>query len=195
MNEITRVKHKANTKHKPNNAISRMFSKILISIILVLASLIYTNKSDKNYALFKDKVIDSNIRLAKLRNKYEKLFGKVLPKQEEKVKQVFKEDQPSKKIEPYLDGEKIIYETVSNISAIQSGMVVFIGEKENLGNTIIIQGVDDTDIWYSNIKNSNLKLYDYVEKDKIIGEVDNELYLNIIKDKKHLKYEEYIKTI
>ena len=37
------------------------------------------------------------------------------------------------------------------------------------GNTVIIQGVDGVDIWYGNLTNVSVKLYDYVEKDKLIG--------------------------
>ncbi len=195
MEDITKISHNFKKSNKKRNNISRLFSKILLCIILILSCLIYTNCSDKNRTLFKDNVINKNIRLTKYRKKYEKLFGNFLPKKEEQIKQVFKEDQNSKKIENYLDGTKITYEGKSNVAAIQSGIVVYIGNKEDLGNTIIIQGVDDVDIWYSNINNVGLKLYDYIEKDKIIGEVENTLYLNIIKDKKHLKYEEYTKTI
>ena len=195
MEDITKISHNFKKSNKKRNNISRLFSKILLCIILILSCLIYTNCSDKNRTLFKDNVINKNIRLTKYRKKYEKLFGNFLPKKEEQIKQVFKEDQNSQKIENYLDGTKITYEGKSNVSAIQSGIVVYIGNKEDLGNTVIIQGIDDVDIWYSNINNVGLKLYDYIEKDKIIGEVENTLYLNIIKDKKHLKYEEYTKTI
>ncbi len=195
MEDITKISHNFKKSNKKRNNISRLFSKILLCIILILSCLIYTNCSDKNRTLFKDNVINKNIRLTKYRKKYEKLFGNFLPKKEEQIKQVFKEEQNNKKIENYLDGTKITYEGKSNVAAIQSGIVVYIGNKEDLGNTVIIQGVDDVDIWYSNINNVGLKLYDYIEKDKIIGEVENTLYLNIIKDKKHLKYEEYTKTI
>jgi stage IV sporulation protein FA len=195
MEDITKISHNFKKSNKKRNNISRLFSKILLCIILILSCLIYTNCSDKNRTLFKDNVINKNIRLTKYRKKYEKLFGNFLPKKEEQIKQVFKEEQNNKKIENYLDGTKITYEGKSNVAAIQSGIVVYIGNKEDLGNTVIIQGVDDVDIWYSNINKVGLKLYDYIEKDKIIGEVENTLYLNIIKDKKHLKYEEYTKTI
>ena len=66
------------------------------------------------------------------------------------------------------------------------------GEKENLGYTIIVQGVDDVDIWYSNIKNSSIKLYDYIETNAVLGEVDDSLIVTIVKNNKYLGYEEYI---
>ena len=78
------------------------------------------------------------------------------------------------------------------VPAIKEGMVVFVGEKEKYGKTIIISGTDGIDIWYSNI-NSNVKLYDYIEKGKIVGEaIDSKIYLLFKKDKQILNYEEYI---
>ena len=71
-------------------------------------------------------------------------------------------------------------------------MVVFIGEKENYGSTIIIENLDGIDFWYSNISTTNLKLYDYVEKGNLVGEVSNDLYMVFSKDGKYLNYEEYI---
>ena len=46
---------------------------------------------------------------------------------------------------------------------------------------------------YSNINASNYKLYDYVEKGKLLGEVDgNKLYLSFEKEGKYLDYKKYI---
>ena len=176
--------------------IGNLISRILISIIFILSSLIFTNLNNNNYKLYKDKVLNNNVRYFKYKKLYEKIFGKVLPNQTNSDVAVFNDsNKPYLKIEKYNDGEKLIYNEPTNIESIQSGIVVYIGNKENLGNTIIIQGVDDTDIWYTNINNSNLKLYDYVEKNKVIGEVDKELIIKIIKDNKNISYEEYIKTI
>ena len=70
--------------------------------------------------------------------------------------------------------------------------MVYIGEKEDYGNTVIIQGVDGVDIWYGNLTNVSVKLYDYLEKDKLIGEtLDDTLYLVIKKDNEYIKYEDY----
>ena len=194
MDDITKSKYDKKN-NKESNYLSKLVSRILISIIFLLVSLIYTNISNSNYSLYKEKVLNSNIRYTKIKNIYEKYFGKVLPNKKTNDVAVFSNNNSPQKIEPYQEGEKIIYEENNMIEALQSGIVVYMGNKDDLGYTIIVQGVDDIDIWYSNINNSSLKLYDYVEKGKIIGEVDKELIINIIKDKDHLKYEEYLKTI
>ncbi len=46
----------------------------------------------------------------------------------------------------------------------ESGIVVYIGEKENYKQTVIVQQMNGVDVWYGNIKQANVKLYDYVEK-------------------------------
>ena len=71
-------------------------------------------------------------------------------------------------------------------------MVVFIGDKENYGKTVIIESLEGIDYWYCNIHNTSLKLYDYVEKGTLVGEVQNDLYMVFSKDGNYLNYEEYI---
>ena len=79
------------------------------------------------------------------------------------------------------------------ISFLESGIVVFSGKKDNLGQTVIIQGVDGVDIWYSNLSNTNLTMYDYVEKGSILGEVNNnEIVLTFIENGEYVSYERYI---
>ena len=75
---------------------------------------------------------------------------------------------------------------------LESGVVVYIGEKESLGHTIIVEQVDGIDTYYSNI-NSNIKLYDYVEKGELLGEAkDNTLFLTFQKNGEYLDYKEFI---
>ena len=70
-------------------------------------------------------------------------------------------------------------------------MVVFVGEKEKYGSTVIIQQIDGTDLWYSNLESVNVKLYDYVEKGSLLGDVvDDSLVLVLKKDGKVLNYED-----
>ena len=67
------------------------------------------------------------------------------------------------------------------------------GNKEGYGNTIIIEQINGIDVWYSNITTTDIKLYDYIEKGKLIGEVvDQKLYMVFQQDGKILNYKEYI---
>ena len=110
----------------------------------------------------------------------------------DKTELVFNESLSYTSEEKYLDGVKL--ELNSNLVSVnKSGVVVYIGEKEGYGNTIIIQRVDGVDEWYGGILNTSLKLYDYVYEDSLLGEVDKYLYLVYKKDGNTLNYEEYIK--
>ena len=57
---------------------------------------------------------------------------------------------------------------------------------------VIVQGIDGVDIWYGNLENVSVNLYDYIEAETIIGETKDEyLYLVIKKDNEFIKYEDY----
>ena len=59
--------------------------------------------------------------------------------------------------------------------------------------TIIVEQVDGVDTYYINVNISNYKLYDYVEKGQVLGEVkSNELYLRFEKNGEQLDYKKYI---
>jgi len=95
-----------------------------------------------------------------------------------------------------LEGKQLEYEKNGLVNAFNSGIVVFIGNKDNYGNTVIIQGIDGVDIWYGNITDLSINLYDYVEKNKIIGKPINELiYLKIEKDGNNLNITDYLNEI
>ena len=103
-----------------------------------------------------------------------------------------KEELKYKSKEQYEEGVKLKVEKNYLVPILDSGMVVYVGEKENYGDVVIIQQVDGTDVWYSNLGSINVKLYDYVEKGSLIGEVNNDLYMIFSKDGNYLNYEEYI---
>lgn len=170
---------------KSNNFIT----KILLSVIFVFISLIYIKNDDKNLEKYKNYVFTKTFSFAKANNLFDKVIDRNLVIDNNKTSMVFN-DNIELSSEKYKNGTKIKFDSNSIINSLESGIVVFIGEKDDLGNTIIIQGVDGYDIWYSNINNSNLTIYDYIEKDSIIGESE-ELIITISKDGKYIDYEEY----
>ena len=177
-----------NNKSPKSNSI---ITKILLSVIFVFISLIYIKSNDKNLENYKKYVFTETISFAKANKLLNKLVDKKIVSDNKETNMVFNDTSEMLR-EKYENGTKIKYNSNSIINAKESGIVVFIGEKDNLGNTIIIQGIDGYDIWYSNIKNSNLTIYDYIEKNTIIGESE-EVIITISKDGKYIDYEEYIK--
>lgn len=172
-------------------SIKNFISKFLLAIIFFLSSIIFTNINDKNLLLYKEYVLTESLPFTKIKGWYEELFGEVLPK-DDNNKMVIKGHLVYKNIENYKDGEVLTLTTKTLINSLQSGIVVYCGEKDDYKNTVIIQGVDGVDIWYGNLTNVSVKLYDYVEKDKLIGQTNSDLlYLVIKKDNNFLKYEDY----
>lgn len=174
-----------------------LISRTLITIIFVLGSIIYTNINSDNKKLYKKYVLENSLSFTKINNLYNDLFGEIdfLKKTNDNSTPVFNNISYSS-IENYKNGVKLNVGTNETINVITSGIVVYIGEKDDLGNTIIIQGNDGIDIWYSNITDTDIKVYDYIEKGSILGTSNsNEVYLTIMKDGKYQDYNEYIKTI
>lgn len=172
-------------------SIKNFISKFLLAIIFFLSSIIFTNINDKNLLLYKEYVLTESLPFTKIKGWYEELFGEVLPK-DDNNKMVIKGHLVYKNIENYKDGEVLTLTTNTLINSLQSGIVVYCGEKDDYKNTVIIQGIDGVDIWYGNLTNVSVKLYDYIEKDKLIGETNSDLlYLVIKKDNNFLKYEDY----
>lgn len=94
----------------------------------------------------------------------------------------------------YYDGEKFMVSSNLPIGAISSGVVVFIGNKNEYKNTVIIQGIDGFNIWYGNVKDVNVKTYDYIQEGNLIGAADGDfIYLLIEKNNEYYTYEEYAK--
>lgn len=170
---------------------SIFFIKLLISIVLTLIILIIIKSSTNFKTIFYKKVYTENISFTAVTELYNKYIGQ-LNIFNDKTELVFNENLSYTSKEKYLDGAKL--ELNNNLVSVnKSGVVVYIGEKEGYGNTIIIQRIDGVDEWYGGIVNTNLKLYDYVYENSLLGEVDKYLYLAYKKDGNNLDYEEYIK--
>jgi len=188
---------KITTKIPENNHLQHSFTKILLGIILILGSAIYINLSEDNHQKFKKVVFDETLSFTKINDLYEKYFGSVLPIElDPNTIPVSKTINDFKDITSFQDGVECKTAKGSIISALNSGILVFQGEKEGYGNVIIIQGIDGVDIWYGNIENVNLSLYDYVEKDALLGSAkEDKIYLVFQKEGQFLNYEDYQKEI
>ena len=184
-----------NNTQKKNKLIS-FFNKILICFILVLTCLILM-KTIPNFKIFiKENVYQDNISFAYFNNLYNKYFGNILPSySSEETTTVFNEKLEYKNYNIYYDGYKLEVENHYLVPIIKSGIVVFNGNIDNYGNTIIIEGIDGVVIWYGNISSSDLKLYDYVTEGDYLGQVNNNnLYLVFEKNQEYLKIEDYLKN-
>ncbi len=176
-------------------SVKNFISRLMITIILLLALLIVIKQDPKFKDVIRKNVFSESLEFTKAKKVYQKYFGKFLS-----VDNIVKEDTPvfSEKLQysksnKYKDGVMLTVTSNYMIPILESGIVVFIGEKEGYGNTVIIEGIDGVAVWYSNIKSVKVNMYDYVEKGSLLGEVNNKkLYLVFQKEDKYLDYKKYI---
>lgn len=197
-NEVSKFLKKEKEKNKKDkkNFLVSFFNKILVCFILVVTCLILmkTNKNFKNF--IETKVFKDNLSFAYINNLYNQYFGAIFPSYKmDNTTTVFNEKLEYKTYNKYYDGYKLEVNNSYLIPIIESGIVVFVGNIENYGECIIIEGIDGVDIWYGNIKNKSVELYDYVKKGSYLGEVNgNTMYLVFEKNQEYLKFEDYIKN-
>ena len=137
---INKYLTKNKNKEKSNNKyLINILNRILISGILLLVSLCFIkiNPSFKNWV---DKnIYNTNFSFAKINKTYEKYFGTIFPNiSSGEVVSVFNEELVYEKKEDYRDGVKLIVKNNYLVPILESGIVVFIGTKDNYGETIII---------------------------------------------------------
>ena len=201
-NKLKREKYVDGTHQEKSNLpknlkyIKGLISRILITVIFVLGSVIFTNISDSNKQLYQKYVLEDSLEFMKINELYQNVFGNVdITKQNDDSEVVFGSITYTN-IEPFKNGVKLTVGINEVVNVITSGIVVFIGEKDDLGNTIIIQGNDGVDIWYSNVTDTDIQVYDYVEKGNILGTSNSDdIYLTISRDGEFISYEEYMETI
>ena len=176
-------------------SIRRLINQTLISIIILLVGLIVIRKDVSLKEKINKKIYEDNIEFIKVKNLYDKYFGELLPISNlvSKEQPVFNEKIKYLKEEKYLEGVKLTVDNNIMIPSMKDGIVVFIGEKENYGNTIVVEQTDGVDVAYGNIDNINVKLYDYVESGTLLGQAkDNYMYLVFQKEGNNLDYKQYI---
>ena len=175
--------------------IKQKINKLLLSIIILLLGMIYTKKNPEMKKIIKEKMYEKSISFIQIKNNYQKYFGSIflLPKSEKSVEPVFQEQIKYEKKKKYKNGVEIEVSTHYQVPALETGIIVFTGNKEEYGKTIIVEQIDGVDTYYSNIELKDKKIYDYIEKGEIIGEaIQNKIYFAFQKDGKFLDYEKFI---
>ncbi len=200
--DLERIRSEIRSKKKPvkkekNTFWTRYLLKTLVVILLTLITLILLKQNETIKTDFYKYVYNTNFSFTSVNNLYQKYMGSPLPFKDfflETTKPVFNEKLDIQEINLYKDGAELKVNEGYMVPALESGLVVFIGDKDEYKNTVIIQQINGIDVWYSNINVNNLKLYDYIEKGSLLGEVKStSLYMVFKKDGKVLNYKDYLK--
>lgn len=176
--------------------VDMLITRILIAIIIFFVCVIASNTTKWGAEFLKEKVLKENMSFTAIANVYNKYFGDILPFEDivRDDQTVFSEKLTYEHIENFKDGYKLEVKKNYLVPVVASGIVVYSGEKEGYGNTIIVQGIDEVDYWYSNVTNSPVSLYDYVSEGNYLGTADGDyIYLTFKKGSDYLEYDEVIK--
>lgn len=188
------MKYKSNSKHSINSNIQRFIKKLLILLIIIFSLLIINKTNPRIIERLKEELFNKSLNFIKINKISKKLIGEnILDVSQNRYLKVTDSDiLLTDNKENYHNGYK--YDVSNNlpIGTIQSGVIIYKGNKEYFGSTIIIETTDGYNIWYGNIKDLNVSLYDYVEKGSLIGSADGKyIYVLIEKNGKYYSYEDY----
>lgn len=164
----------------------KILFKMLLSALLFFSVAILFKQSGDHFShakAFVQYTFEQDFQFASVADWYEKQFGKPLAILPERLKKLDSDDElhpeqdyalpvAGKIVEPF-DVEKkgIVLETGvdATIECIQDGFVVFVGEKEDLNKTVIVQHPDGSESWYGNLASVEVGLYDYIKSGHPIG--------------------------
>ena len=187
--------YKKKEPHTNNNLkkhIRSFITKVLLTIIVTLILLIGFKTNLDFKSNFNKYVYNTSLPFTDFKALYDKYFLGT-KNNDNDTKEVFNENLVYTDKSMYEDGVKLTVKSNYLVKAIDSGIVVYIGDKDKYGKTVIVQQVNGVDVFYGNV-NSSVNMYDYVEKGSLIGEViDTNLYLAFQKEGNFVDYKEFIK--
>ncbi len=174
-----------------------LLSRTMVCVLFFLVALISVKTSVEGKSFIYKNLYEKNFFFSDINKLYTKYLGNLNPFKkidEEDVKAVFNEKLMYADSSKYLDGVSLTVAKNYLVPVLKTGIVTFIGEKEGYGNTIILQCDNGLSIWYSNIQNESVKMYDYIDKGKYLGEAkDTKLYLVFKVDGEVVNYKDYLK--
>ncbi len=193
---VQKYLNKTKKPTKQKHTLYKFIIRLFICILIVLGTLIFIKYDKNGKQIIYKYLYENNINFATINNWYQEHFGDILPFQntvKEKTKLVFNENLVYKDASIYKNGVKLNVEDNYLVPIIESGIVVFIGNKDDYGKTVIIEQIDGVNVWYGNIDNINVSLYDYVSKGELLAEASKSFYMAFQKNGKFLKYQDYLK--
>lgn len=174
--------------------LSMLNNVLAVSVILfgVLITLKVKPEWKENISSF---VLDKTISFTGINNWVQKTFGGIIPFDNilPSDSKVFNEKMVYDSANLYKDGVELSVGNNYLIPVLESGIIIYIGQKDDYGSCVVVQQIDGIDVWYGNVNLGDYNLYDYVTKGSLLGEsLSDKLYLVFQKEGKYLDYQDYI---
>lgn len=173
------------------------FVKSLVCVILFLLLGIFCKLNSEFKNNVESKIYHEYWDFSVVKVFYDKYFGSVFPIENIynlDLISVFNDELIYHSVEDYGDGAVVKVNYNYLVPVINEGIVVYIGEKDKYGNVVIVEGDNGIDIWYGNLCNVMVKMYDFVSSGSYLGEsCDDKIYLVYTKKNQFLDYRDYLK--
>lgn len=169
--------------------------KFLLCLLLFLVVGIICKRNTNFKNLVKEQVYEQHLSFSVVKNFYHRYLGGIFPidVMSSDTSLVFNEKLIYSDLSIYEDGVKLQVGMNYLVPALKNGIVVYVGEKDKYQNVVMIEGDDGVDIWYGNLCNISVNLYDTVSSGTYLGEVCDEfLYLVFSKGNQFLDYKDYL---
>lgn len=163
-----------------------LFRTLLSAVIVLCLAIVLKSNSPLGQEVKSGltKIYNKEFQFAALQKWYEDRFGTpiaFLPQLNKKNNTIDKENYAvpasGKVLQNFkMDGQGVLIQTESNqkVTAIDKGIVLFVGKKDQLGETVIVQHADGSESWYGKLGSANVKEMDRVDNTKVIGTVTND---------------------
>jgi len=165
-----------------------------LSLFLGLGIICKSDVDYKNY--IQKKLYQEYFDFSVVKVFYEKYLGGIFPLDAVSnvgLKSVFNEKLVYHSAVSYGDGVMLKVDYNYLVPVVNNGIVVYVGEKDNYGNVVIVEGNDGIDIWYGNLCNIMVKNYDVVSSGDYLAEsCDNRVYVVYTRKNEFLNYEDYL---
>ena len=167
--------------------------KTLISILIFLILAILCKADYRYHNTIKYYLYINSFNFNSIYNFYNKyLGGTQFYRNNDNLVSVYNEELKYSSLSLYKKGIKLKVDNKYLTPSLKDGIIIFIGNKDEYKNVIILQTNNNINIWYSNICNSPLKIYDKIEKGEYIGEsCQDYIYIAYEKNGQFLNYKEY----
>lgn len=158
-----------------------LFKLFASACLVLLVAIIYKNPSDGLQPMKRtvEQIMERDFQFAKVASWYEETFGKPLalfPGNGKDGEEPAEYALPAngKILEKFdSDNQGVTFQTEKNVSvtAVQEGVVIFAGKKDEMGQTVIIQHPDSSETWYGKLGEIYVQTYDSVKAGDPVGKV------------------------
>ncbi|WP_377888315.1 peptidoglycan DD-metalloendopeptidase family protein [Alkalihalobacillus sp. R86527] len=177
--------HTEVTFHPLFNKQAFLIRAMIAACLFLGAGILFKSESEKLFPVkhYVTSVMEDEFQFATVREWYEGKFGNPVALIPDGTDTKTAGDPPvfalpanGKVLEDFQStGKGIMVETVlsTEVEAINAGVITYAGEKEGIGNTVVIQHADGSESWYGMLESVDVALYDFVKTKDKLGSVTN----------------------